>query len=162
MNPYSILGTDSSASIEEIKNAYENTIKTYDITQLEDPSLKDSYIEKLNEANKAYQIACENITYTEVRLLIEEDNFVCAESKLNLLSDSSCAEWNYLKGILLLKKGWIESGRNHILRATNINPDSEEYSLSLSSLNEKVKKYKTSNKFSKELCNNTPNKNGLC
>ena len=174
MDPYKILGVLPHASPNEIKSAYNQIVETYNTNDLEDDSVKSLYTEKLSEANEAYRILSHNIACEEVRDLIECDDFIAAEAKLNLVSDVSSAEWNYLKGVLLLKKGWIDSGITHIKQATTLNTYNNEYLNTLKQLNQKVGTYKTN--FSNQgtpkqagstngLCggnNNSGNKGGLC
>lgn len=176
MDPYKVLGILPHASSSEVHDAYKKIVETYNTENLEDDSVKTFYLEKLSEANEAFRIINLNLACQEVRDLIGSDNFIAAESKLNLVSDLSSAEWNYLKGILLIKKGWIESGANHIKKATTLNPYNNEYSDTMKQLNENIKRYKkntihfnpnaNSNKGGLNLCNNSSasggNKGGLC
>lgn len=169
MDPYKVLGILPHSSAKEVQEAYNNIISTYNTDDLEDESIKALYLEKISEANEAYRIINLNLTCQEVRDLIDQDNFIAAESKLNISSDPSSAEWNYLKGILLIKKGWIDSGCNHVIKAANLNPYNTEYVNTMKQLTENVKKYKSTfakNKNQKgglNLCNNNENKNnGLC
>ena len=142
MDPYKVLGVLPHSSEGEINQAYQKIVQTYNTNDLQDDSIKTFYIEKLNEANEAYRIITHNIACEEVREMIEEDDFVAAEAKLNLVSDLSSAEWNYLKGVLLLKKGWVESGVNHIKKAATLNPYNNEYVSAMNRLNDKVSSYK--------------------
>lgn len=139
MNPYKILGISESSSTEEIKNAYSNIIEKYSIKNAENDAERNLFSNKLNEANEAFRLITNMITCEEVRDLIEQDDFITAESKLNLISDYSSAEWNYLKGILLIKKGCIDSGVTHIRKSVSINPYNEEYTNSLKKINIKLK-----------------------
>ena len=105
MDPYKVLGVLPHSSEGEVNQAYQKIVQTYNTDDLQDDSIKTFYTEKLNEANEAYRIISHNIACEEVREMIEDDDFVAAEARLNLVSDISSAEWNYLKGVLLLKKG---------------------------------------------------------
>jgi len=173
MDPYKILGVLPHSSENEIKDAYNRLIETYNLDELQDDSVKSLYDGKLSEANEAYRIITHNLTCEEVRDLIESDDFIAAETKLNFISDVSSAEWNYLKGVLLIKKGWVDSGANHIKKAASLNPYNDEYVSTMNKLNEKVGAYK--NNYTKNgkqgggglnLCgsgNDTGgNKGGLC
>ena len=173
MDPYKVLGILPHSTKKEVKEAYANIVETYNTNDLQDDSVKSFYTEKLNEANEAYRIIDHNFACEEVRDLIDCDDFIAAEAKLNLASDVSSAEWNYLKGILLLKKGWIDSGVNYIKQATTLNPYNSEYTDALNKLNQKVGSYKSNfnninnnqNNAANALCNNntpTQNKGGLC
>lgn len=172
MDPYKVLGVMPHSSPTEVKEAYNHVVETYNIDDLQDDSVKGFYNEKLSEANEAYRIINHNLACEEVRDLIECDDFIAAEAKLNLVSDISSAEWNYLKGVLLLKKGWIESGVTHIKQATNLNPYNSEYISTLKQLDKKVGNYKANfnakggqqGQGNNALCgnNNNAGKGGLC
>ncbi|MBU5487141.1 hypothetical protein KQI77_03050 [Clostridium sp. MSJ-8] len=168
MDPYKVLGVFPYSSSIEIKEAYEKILNDYNIKDIEEDDTKKLYLDKISEANEAYRIINLNITCQEVRDLIEKDDFVIAESKLNLVSDNSSAEWNYLKGILLIKKGWVDSGFSHIRKASTLNPYNQEYLDVLNKLNDNVKKYKNTAKTNMQnnnstLCNNNKNnRNNLC
>lgn len=173
MDPYKVLGVLPHSSEREIKDAYKNILETYNLDNLENDSFKSFNEEKINEANEAYRIITNTMACEEVRDLIERDEFVAAEAKLNVCSDASSAEWNYLKGILLIKKGWIDSGVNHIKKAASLNPYNDEYTSTINKLNQKIGNFKTDNTNTSQggnllsgLCgnngNNNNNKNGLC
>ena len=170
MDPYKVLGILPHSSTAEVQEAYKKVVETYNTDNLEDDSVKTFYLEKLSEANEAFRIINLNLTCQEVRDLIETDDIMSAESKLNLVSDLTSAEWNYLKGVLLLKKGWIDSGVNHIKAAVNLNPYNNEYVETMKQLNENVKRYKKNAHVANQkqnnsnLCgnNNGGNKGGLC
>ncbi|MCR4943810.1 MAG: J domain-containing protein [Clostridium sp.] len=168
MDPYKVLGILPHSSDSEIKEAYSNLMNTYNLDDLQDDSVKLMYEEKINEANEALRVITDNRTLEKVRDLIESDDFIAAEANLNLISDSHSAEWNYLKGILLIKKGWIDSGVNHIKRAANINPYNDEYITTIQKLNQKLVPLKNNHQRQTQnnssLCsnNNSGNKGGLC
>lgn len=168
MDPYKVLGILPHSSDLEIKEAYSNLMNTYNLDDLQDDSVKLMYEEKINEANEALRIITDNRTLEKVRDLIESDDFIAAEANLNLISDSHSAEWNYLKGILLIKKGWVDSGVNHIKRAVNINPYNDEYISTIQKLNQKIGTFKNNHQRQPQnnasLCSNNTgnNKGGLC
>lgn len=169
MDPYKVLGILPHSSDMEIKEAYSNLMNTYNLDELQDDSVKLMYEEKINEANEALRIITDNRTLEKVRDLIESDDFIAAEANLNLVSNSHSAEWNYLKGILLIKKGWIDSGVNHIKRAVNINPYNDEYLSTIKKLNQKIGTFRNNAgnqpQNASSLCgnnNNNAGKGGLC
>lgn len=149
MNPYEVLGISEDASTDEIHKAYEILIETYK----KESKQNNYYSENLIEVNEAYKIITQNISFEEARDLIENDNFIAAESKLNLISDIESAQWNYLKGILFLKKGWVDSGINHIRKAVSLNPTNYEYLETMNILNEKV--------MARRSAYSTPKRSGL-
>lgn len=161
MNPYKVLGVLPHSSENEVQKAYQDIVETYNSDDLQDASIKTFYKEKLHEANEAYRIITHNIACEEVRDLIDSDDFITAESKLNLVADISSAEWNYLKGVLLLKKGWIDSGVTHIKKAASLNPYNNEYITSANQVSQKVVKYKSNFNSQVPKSNGNP-LGGLC
>lgn len=130
MDPYKILGVDVTASKDEIKTAYKNILENYNNldTESEDFSLAEDLI---NEANLAYEILVNGSLFKEIRSLIDNNSISLAESKLNLLDLKESAEWNYLKGFVYFKKGWFDNGIQHIITATELDPENGEYSKTL-------------------------------
>jgi len=130
LNPYKILDVSTTASKEEIKEAYKNILEKYNNldTDGEDFSLAEDLI---NEANLAYEILVNGSLFKEIRSLIDNNSISLAESKLNLLDLKESAEWNYLKGFVYFKKGWFDNGIQHIITATEIDPENGEYSKTL-------------------------------
>ena len=176
MDPYKLLGVSPNSTSKEVTDAYKNIIENY-LNEGTDENSRSLYNEKLSELNEAYRLISQNITFEEVRELIGVDDFLSAEAKLNLVSDDSSPEWNYLTGVLLIKKGWIHSCVNHLKKAAKLNPYNTEYKNTLSTLNQKINFIKTnySNNGNKgtsplNLCGNNAtttttignNKKGLC
>lgn len=161
MNPYKVLGIRPNASLDEIKDAYESLANTYSINNFngspEEPLVED----KLLEINEAYTILNNNFKYKNIRNLIENKQFLSAETELNLISDKSSPEWNYLQGFVLLKKGWFQAGVNHLKTAAELNPNNEEYQEALMVLVKKVRKMKAN--YAKTMqYNSANNNNNMC
>ena len=137
MNPYKILGIPPTASKDEIENAYERIVDTY---QIDNADSDDYYLmeDKISEANEAYNTLINDLKYKEIRSLIENEQFISAETELNLISDKNNAEWNYLKGFVMLKKGWVQSGVNHLKTAAELNPTNPEYKETMAILSRKI------------------------
>ena len=89
MYPYKVLGIRPNASLDEIKDAYESLASTYSINDFngspEEPLAED----KLSEINEAYTILNNNFKYKNIRNLIENKQFLSAETELNLIYDKS-------------------------------------------------------------------------
>lgn len=160
MNPYKVLGVRPNASLDEIENAYESLTSTYSINNfhgsLEEPLAED----KLYEINEAYTLLTNNLKYKDIRNLIERQQFLNAETELNLISDKTSAEWNYLKGFVLLKKGWFQAGVNHLKTAAELNPSNEEYQETLMILAKKVKQMKVN--YARAMQSKGGNSSNMC
>lgn len=161
MNPYKVLGIRPNASLDEIKDAYESLANTYSINNFngspEEPLAED----KISEINEAYSTLTNNFKYKNIRNLIENKQFLSAETELNLISDKTSPEWNYLQGFVLLKKGWFNAGVNHLKTAAELNPNNEEYQEALMILVKKVRKMKANYARSMQY-NSANNNNNMC
>ncbi len=142
MNPYKVLGVPPTASKAEIESAYERIVDTYSIQNFEDSDEKYLAEDKISEANEAFNMIINDMKYKEIRQLIETEQFVSAETELNLISDKTSPEWNYLKGFVMLKKGWVQSGVSHLKTAAELNPNNAEYSETMKILSKKINNMK--------------------
>lgn len=161
MNPYKILGIPPTASKDEIESAYERIVDTYQIDNSKDSD--DYYLmeDKISEANEAYNTLINELKYKEIRSLIENEQFISAETELNLISDKENPEWNYLKGFVLLKKGWVQSGVNHLKTATELNPTNPEYKETMALLSRKINAIKQNYVRSMAAANMKPQQGGM-
>ncbi|MCQ2968636.1 MAG: DnaJ domain-containing protein [Clostridium sp.] len=160
MNPYKILGIPPTASKDEIENAYERIVDTYhvDNTDSDDYYLME---DKISEANEAYNTLINDLKYKEIRNLIESEQFISAETELNLISDKNNAEWNYLKGFIMLKKGWVQSGVNHLKTAAELNPTNPEYKETMAILSRKINAIKQNYVRAATAANMNANQNNM-
>lgn len=158
-NPYEVLEIREGSSKEEIKRAYREQVKKYHPDQYGDNPLKDLAEEKLREVNEAYDYLMNNSgsssgaygnsystsesygDYSEIRRDIQSGNLGAAEEKLNRMSTRD-AEWNYLMGMLNLKKGWYDNAYNYIVNACNLDPNNFEYRQTLNGLQSRNRSYR--------------------
>ncbi len=135
MNPYDILGLDTTASEEEVINRYNELL--IECANSEDANVQ----EKINLLNMAYDILINKDVYKEVRGFIENKNFIAAQAKLNIINDRTSAEWNYLQGFIAVQKGWFETAVGYLKKAVELAPDNKEYINSLNTLQGRVFDY---------------------
>ena len=152
-DPYKILGVSSDASDEQIKSAYRELAKKYHPDNYDQSPLADLAAEKMKEVNEAYdQIMSErkktknrggssysaydgnvggyrrNSNFSDVRNLIMNNRIADAEQILNGVPPvSRDAEWYFLKGTVLYKKGWLDEAYNHFATACDKDPGNAEY-----------------------------------
>ncbi|MGL5245099.1 MAG: J domain-containing protein [Sarcina sp.] len=150
MNPYEILGVKPNATKEEIKAAYRKLAKQYHPDQYENNPLKDLAAEKMIAINEAYDLLIkdnkENVNssneniFQDIRNDISMRNFQVAENKLNSLTNRN-AEWNFLYGIIMINKGWYDSGLNYLQLACSLDPNNLEYRQTLNNLKSRTEEY---------------------
>lgn len=67
-------------------------------------------------------------SFPDVRSLIMNGRIADAEQILNgVPSDGRNAEWFFLKGTVLYKRGWLDEAYNHFTRASQMEPNNMEY-----------------------------------
>ena len=153
-DPYQVLGVSPSATDEEIKDAYRSLAKKYHPDQYAESPLKELADEKMKEINEAYDAITAqrkaggnrggyaggynsvgsnpNSGFNDVRNLIMTGRIADAEQILNgVPADRRNAEWYFLKGSVLYRRGWLEEAKDHFSRACQMDPGNGEYSAAL-------------------------------
>ena len=142
-DPYKILGIRPDASDEEIKNAYRELAKKYHPDNVHGNPLSDLANEKMQEINQAYDTIMEfrrnggnsHGGYRDIRNMIMNNRLADAEQLLNGVPESNRnAEWHYLKGTVLYRKGFLENAYSHYQQACNMDPSNPEYKQALNSM----------------------------
>lgn len=154
-DPYSILGVSSSATDEEVKNAYRALARKYHPDNYgDDNPLKDLANEKMQEINEAYdriqkmRSQSKNSSYSgngtyydsysgtgnssgvyvEIRKLINAKRFFEAERRVAEVPISDrTAEWHYLNSVLLKRRGYVNDAMRELEMACNMEPGNIEY-----------------------------------
>lgn len=142
-DPYEVLGVSPGATDEEIKTAYRNLAKKYHPDRYANSPLADVAAEKMKEVNEAYDTIVSQrkngrqggygsytapSEYADVRSMISAGRIADAEQILDgVPSDRRSAEWHFLKGTILYKRGWLEDAFQNFSRACQIDPANAEY-----------------------------------
>ena len=148
-DPYSILGISSSATDDEVKEAYRTLARKYHPDNYgDDNPLKDLANEKMQEINAAYDEIqrirqggaetkrAHSGTYTgsgsgayyEIRNLINSRRFSEAERRLDGIPEvDRGAEWHYLNSVLLMNRGRVNDAMRELEIACSMDPGNVEY-----------------------------------
>jgi len=167
MDPYKVLGVRPGATQEEIKEAYRKLVKKYHPDRFAGTDLEEVAKEKMQEVNEAYEILMghrsNNGSYSDssssygysggsvnifqrVRERMRVGDFAQAEVLLDNIRDRS-AEWYYLKGIILWRKGWYSEASSYLQTAVNMDPSNFEYRDALDRFNDSVNRYRQQQQY---------------
>lgn len=175
MNPYKVLGVPEGADQETIKKAYHSLVKKYHPDKYADNPLKELAEEKLKEINKAYDMLSggsgqnnssgygssyshaqshSGLQYADVRNLISAGRI---DEALNLLEtkNKNTAEYNYLKGMIYLRRGWYGEAVRYIDTAAAMDPSNTEYQYARNNLRNRAGGYRSAggNMGDADMCN---------
>jgi hypothetical protein len=154
-DPYEVLGIQPSATDDEVKAAYRSLARKYHPDNYADNPLSDLAQEKMQEINEAYDAIVRMrkdggnhqnggyraphggpSRYGDIRTMIMQNRLMDAEMLLDgIPAASRDAEWFFLKGSVLHKKGWLEEAYNHFATACRMDPNNFEYRQALNHAN---------------------------
>ena len=150
-NPYEILGVSKNATDEEIKNAYRELARKYHPDNYADNPLSDLASEKMKEINDAYDSIMNsrkgsgkkgrtdytnpNSKFADIRSLIMQGRLDDAQMLLDGVPlNARDAEWHFLNGSVLYKRGWFNDAYSNFSTAVRMEPTNEEYRQALNNL----------------------------
>ncbi len=163
-DPYKVLEISPDATDDQIKEAYRKMAKKYHPDNYAGSPIADLATEKMKEVNEAYdQILNDrkqgrrsgsssgqsaggawggpnpgsgSSSFQDVRNLIMSGRIADAEQILNgVPTEGRNAEWYFLKGTVLYRRGWLEEAYNHFAHAVQMDPQNPEYQAAMNQLN---------------------------
>lgn len=160
-NPYEVLGIKEGASDEEIKKAYRELARKYHPDKYADNPLSDLAQEKMKEINEAYNTLTKqynnnggnnynrqssnnnasNGNFYSIRKQIEMGRIREAERELNNIGIKN-AEWYFLMGAVMLRKGWNDQAVRNFQQAVNMEPSNREYQMALNQMLSRTNSYR--------------------
>lgn len=146
-DPYSVLGISKDATEQEIKDAYREMARKYHPDNYADNPLSDLASEKMKEINEAYDEIMNhrrsgkgkkkekaggytnvNSNFPEVRSLITQGRYEQAQEVLDGVPiESRNAEWYFLNGTVLFRRGWFDQAYTSFATACRMDPSNAEY-----------------------------------
>lgn len=145
-DPYEVLGVSKTATDEEIKEAYRKLARKYHPDNYADNPLSDLASEKMKEINDAYDSImnvrrggrAKNNAYNntgntssafpEVRNLINRNMLEQAQELLDGIPvGERNAEWYFLNGTVLYRRGWFDQAYTSFANACRMDPANPEY-----------------------------------
>ena len=156
-DPYQILGVPETATDEEVKRAYRELARKYHPDNYHDNPLADLAQEKMKDINAAYeqitkmrsggrsggngyssagsyggyqqygsQSSSGSSVLQQVRIAIQTGDLSRAEALLANFSDHN-AEWNFLRGAVCYRRGWMDEAKRYYQTACQMDPGNAEY-----------------------------------
>lgn len=148
-DPYEVLGVSKNATDDEIKNAYRELARKYHPDNYTDNPLSDLASEKMKEINEAYDAIVNSrrhgsskksssgaynnaysggTNFPEVRSLINQGRLEQAQEILDgVQPQNRDAEWYFLNGTVLYRRGWFDQAYTSFATAVRMNPQNPEY-----------------------------------
>ena len=149
-DPYEVLGISSASTNEEVRQAYRALAKKYHPDNYVDSPLAQMAEERMKEINEAYDeilrqrasakggsstssesnkfYSSDAPVYSQIRSLINKGDYKTAENLLNGINQiDRGGEWFFLKGCILVHKGYYFDAMRYIERACELDPGNREY-----------------------------------
>ena len=149
-DPYEVLGVSKDATDEQIKAAYKEQARKYHPDNYNNNPLSDLAEEKMKEINEAYDaIMAERKArrksggyrggayqasgeFADIRQMILQNRLEEAQELLDGVAVSQrSAEWYFLNGSVLYKRGWFDDAYTSFSNACRMDPQNPEYQAAL-------------------------------
>lgn len=138
-NPYDVLGIPYNATREQVNAAYQTLARKY---------ISENKKSMLDELDKAYDEIMLNgnvghqsqyyygADFSDIRSRIDAGRLEDAQILLDGVPEGQRnAEWNYLKGTICQKKGWLDDAASYFRRAKDLDPSNDTYKSAYKNVN---------------------------
>ncbi len=156
-DPYEVLGIGRDATEDQIKTAYREKARKFHPDNFSDnPAAAEMATEKMKEINEAYDDIIKRrksggsskkngyannwganntsstSNFNDVRQLIASGRFEEAQEILDgVPPESRDAEWYFLNGAVLYRRGWFDAAYTSMSAAVRMDPSNAEYRAAL-------------------------------
>ena len=122
---------------QEIETAFEAIMNKRRLERIQKgKSAADEPNSNTSNNNSYSGQTTKNVDLTHVEQLINNNELDTAQNLLNSINENERpAHWFYLKGLILLKKGWLEEAANFFSAALRMNPTNRTYAEALKRIN---------------------------
>ena len=152
-DPYQTLGVSRNATDEQIKQAYKELARKYHPDNYANNPLSDLAESKMKEINEAYDAIIKerkggantgaggsysnpNGEFNDIRMMINQNRLEQAQELLDGVAiNKRTAEWYFLNGTVLYKRGWFDDAYTSFSTACRMAPNNMEYRAMLDRLN---------------------------
>ena len=105
-------------------------------------SYQSSYGGSYNNSYGSTGSSSQSPKFANIRRLINEGNIAAAEAELNAVTAGDrAAEWHYLMGCVLIRKGYYVDAQKMLRTACQMDPSNAEYRNTLNQLNMQAQGY---------------------
>lgn len=147
--------------LREINEAYDYLMKNINNNQH-----KQQYQNQQQQQNRntgpGYGGYSDRSDYVyQIKMLIQNGNFAEAQRLLDAMPVRD-ATWNYLQGLLFLRRGWYDRASAHLRRAVEMDPGNIEYREALSRINTQYNAYRYNPNYYGNGYRNSPDMCSIC
>ena len=145
---YKMLNLTSSATIEEVEQAYQTLKEKYKAERFLEGEAGNDAARRLTEIETAYN-AIKNYNaqqineeksgtlFAEIETALKSGDVTSAQQKLDLFDERN-AEWHYLQSVVFYKKNWINESKKQLEIAVDMAPNVQKYKDALTKMTETV------------------------
>lgn len=139
-DPYAVLGVGRNATEDEVKKAYRDLARKYHPDNFNDKTSAEMANEKMQEINTAYDEIMKNLrngggsgysgstNFADIRQYINIGRLDAAQELLDGVPiERRNAEWYFLNGVVLNKRGWFNDAYTSFATACRMDPNNPEY-----------------------------------